>query len=68
MSSLGEVEHKIDSHVDKCEVRYQLIHVEMQTCNARLKRIEQIGFAVIGGAFTTAIAIVLLLLQIITKV
>jgi len=68
MSSLGEVEHKIDSHVDKCEVRYQLIHIEMTSVNARLKRIEQIGLAVAGGAFTTGLAIILLLLQIITKV
>ena len=68
MSSLVEVEHKIDNHVDKCEVRYQLIHIEMQTCNARLKRMEQIGLAVAGGAFTTGVAILLLLIQIITKV
>lgn len=68
MTTINEVENKIDSHVDKCEVRYQLIHIEMQTCNARLKRIEQIGLAVAGGAFTTGLAIIMLLIQIITKV
>jgi hypothetical protein len=68
MTTINEVEHKIDSHIDKCEVRYQLIHIEMTSVNARLKRIEQIGLAVAGGAFTTGLAIILLLIQIITKV
>jgi hypothetical protein len=60
MSSIGEVEHKIDSHVDKCELRYQAIQVEMRACNARLKRIEEIGIAATG-------AIILLLIHIILK-
>ena len=60
MSSLGEVEHKIDSHVDKCELRYQAIQVEMRSCNARLKRIEEIGIGATG-------AIILLLIHIILK-
>mgnify|MGYP003652496855 FL=1 len=68
MTTISEVEHKIDSHVDKCELRYQSIQVEMRMCNARLKRMEQIGIAVAGGAVTTAIAIIMLLIQIITKV
>jgi len=60
MSSLGEVEHKIDSHIDKCELRYQAIQVEMRACNARLKRIEEIGIGATG-------AIILLLIHIILK-
>ena len=68
MTTINEVEHKIDSHVDKCELRYQAIQVELRMCNARLKRMEQIGIAVAGGAVTTAIAIIMLLIQIITKV
>ena len=60
MSSIGEVEHKIDSHIDKCELRYQAIQVEMRACNARLKRIEEIGIGATG-------AIILLLIHIILK-
>lgn len=67
MTTINEVEHKIDSHVDKCELRYQAIQVEMRMCNARLKKIEQIGLAVAGGAFTTGVAIIMLLIQIIAK-
>ena len=60
MTTINEVEHKIDSHVDKCELRYQSIQVEMRACNARLKRIEEIGIAATG-------AIILLLIHIILK-
>ena len=60
MSSIGEVEHKIESHIDKCELRYQAIQVEMRACNARLKRIEEIGIGATG-------AIILLLIHIILK-
>jgi len=63
-----EVDQKIIAHVDKCEVRYQSIQLEVRSVNARLKRIESIGIAVAGGAFTTGLAIILLLIQIITKV
>jgi len=68
VTTINEVENKIDSHVDKCELRYQAIQVEMRSCNARLKRIEQTGLLVAGGAFTTGVAIIMLLIQIITKV
>jgi hypothetical protein len=68
MTTINEVEHKIDSHVDKCELRYQAIQVEMRSVNARLKKIEQTGLLVAGGAFTTGVAIIMLLIQIITKV
>ena len=60
MSSLVEVENKIDSHVDKCELRYQAIQQEMRSANARLKRIEEIGITAAG-------AIILLLLHLIIK-
>ena len=60
MTTINEVEHKIDSHVDKCELRYQSIQVEMRACNARLKRIEEIGISATG-------AIILLLIHIILK-
>jgi hypothetical protein len=67
VTTINEVEHKIDSHVDKCELRYQAIQVEMRMCNARLKKIEQTGLMVAGGAFTTGVAIIMLLIQIIAK-
>lgn len=60
MSSLVEVDLKIEGHIDKCELRYQSIQVEMRACNARLKRIEEIGIAATG-------AIILLLIHIILK-
>jgi hypothetical protein len=68
MTTVNEVDIKIESHIDKCELRYQAIQVEMRMCNARLKKIEQTGLAVAGGAFTTGVAIIMLLIQIITKV
>ena len=68
MATVNEVDLKIDAHVDKCEVRYQAIQVEMRSVNARLKRIEQTGLAVAGGAFTTGLAIIMLLIQIVVKV
>ena len=60
MTTINEVEHKIDGHIDKCELRYQAIQVEMRACNARLKRIEEIGIASAG-------AIILLLIHLVTK-
>jgi hypothetical protein len=67
VTTINEVEHKIDSHVDKCELRYQAIQVEMRMCNDRLKKIEQTGLMVAGVAFTTGVAIIMLLIQIIAK-
>jgi len=60
MTTVNEVDLKIESHIDKCELRYQAIQVEMRACNARLKRIEEIGIAATG-------AIILLLIHIILK-
>jgi len=47
MTTVTEVEAKIDAHVDVCAVRYEGIEREMRGVNARLKRIEAI---MIGGA------------------
>lgn len=55
-----EVDLKINAHVDKCEVRYQSIQIEVRSVNARLKRIEEIGIAATG-------AIILLLIHIVLK-
>ena len=60
MTTILEVDYKIESHIDKCELRYQAIQQEMRSANARLKRIEEIGIAAAG-------AIILLLLHLITK-
>ena len=60
MTTVNEVDIKIESHIDKCELRYQSIHIERRACNARLKRIEEIGIAATG-------AIILLLIHIILK-
>lgn len=67
MTTVNEVDMKIEGHIDKCELRYQSIQVEMRMCNARLKKIEQTGLMVAGGAFTTGVAIIMLLIQIIAK-
>ena len=58
--SITDVEHKIDSHVDICAVRYEGIEREMRGVNARLKRLEGM---LIGGAG----AIILLLVHLITR-
>jgi len=47
VSTVNEVEAKVDAHVDICAVRYEGIEREMRGMNARLKRIEAI---MIGGA------------------
>jgi hypothetical protein len=68
MATVNEVDMKIEGHIDKCELRYQSIHTEMRSVNARLKKIEQTGLLVAGGAFTTGVAIIMLLIQIVVKV
>ena len=60
MSTVNEVEAKIDAHVDVCAVRYEGIEREMRGVNARLKRLEAI---LIGAAG----AIILLLAHLATK-
>ena len=60
MTSINEVEHKIDSHIDICAVRYESIEKEMRAVNARLKRLE----TVMMGATAFIIG---LLIHLITK-
>jgi len=60
VSTVNEVEAKVDAHVDICAVRYEGIEVQMRGMNARLKRIEAI---MIGGAG----AIILLLAHLALK-
>ena len=60
MTTLIEVDLKINSHVDICAVRYEGIEREMRGVNARLKRLEGM---LIGGAGS----IILLLIHLITR-
>ena len=60
MSSLTEVEAKVDSHIDVCAVRYEGIAEQMRGINARLKRIEQMTMTVAG-------AVILFLLGLVVK-
>ena len=53
MATSNELDIRITSHVDVCEIRYEAI-------NARLKRIESIGISAAGF-------IIALLLHLITK-
>ena len=49
MSTVNEVEAKVDAHVDICAVRYEGIEREMRGVNARLKRIEAIMIGCAGA-------------------
>ena len=60
MTTVNEVEAKVDAHVDICAVRYEGIEREMRGMNARLKRIEAIFIGSAG-------AIILLLTHLATK-
>ena len=60
MTTVNEVEAKVDAHVDICAVRYEGIEREMRGMNARLKRIEAIFIGSAG-------AIILLLAHLATK-
>ena len=60
MVTLAEVDHKIDSHVDICAVRYEGIEKETRGIHARIKRLEQI--LITGGG-----AIIMMLLSILMK-
>lgn len=55
MTTVTEVEAKIDAHVDVCAVRYEGIEREMRGVNARLKRIEAI-FITCAGAIILLLA------------
>lgn len=58
MSSLIEVEAKVDSHIDVCAVRYEGISEQMRGINARLKRIEQMLMTAAGSVILLLIGIV----------
>ena len=60
MTTVNEVDAKVDAHVDICAVRYEGIEREMRGMNARLKRIEAIFIGSAG-------AIILLLTHLATK-
>jgi hypothetical protein len=49
VTTISEVEIKIDAHVDVCAVRYEGIEREMRGVNARLKRLEAILIASAGA-------------------
>ena len=59
MSTITEVEAKVDSHIDVCAVRYEGIATEMRSVNARLKRIEQIFIATAGFIIALLLGLVL---------
>lgn len=60
MTTVNEVDRKIDSHIDICAVRYESIEKEMRAVNARLKRLETVMMS--ATAF-----IIALLIHLITK-
>jgi hypothetical protein len=59
MSTITEVEAKVDSHIDVCAVRYEGIATEMRGVNARLKRIEQVFIATAGFIIALLLGLVL---------
>jgi hypothetical protein len=59
MATVGEVNAKIDAHVDVCAVRYQGIEDQMRAVNARLKRMEQIMISCAGAIMILLVGIVL---------
>lgn len=71
MTTVNDVEAKIDGHIDICALRYEGIgkelknlddrlEREMRAVNARLKRLEQVGMSAAG-------AIILLLVHLVTR-
>jgi len=60
MTTIIEVDHKIDSHIDVCAIRYESIEREMRGVNARLKRLEGILIGCAG-------AIILLLINLMMR-
>jgi hypothetical protein len=71
VTTVNDVEAKIDGHIDICALRYEGIgkelknlddrlEREMRAVNARLKRLEQVGLSVAG-------AIILLLVHLVTR-
>ena len=60
MTTINEVDLKVDAHVDICAIRYEGIEREMRGVNARLKRLEGILIGCAG-------AIILLLLNLMMR-
>jgi len=59
MTTLSEVDHKVDSHIDVCAVRYESIEKEMRGVNARIKRLEQIFITGAGAIIGLLVTIIL---------
>jgi len=59
MATLSEVDHKIDSHIDVCAVRYESIEKEMRGVHARIKRLEQIFITGAGAIIALLVTIIL---------
>ena len=60
MTTINEVDLKVDAHVDICAIRYEGIEREMRGVNARLKRLEGILIGCAGS-------IILLLLNLMMR-
>ena len=60
MTTLTEVDLKVNAHVDVCAIRYEGIEREMRGVNARLKRLEGILIGCAGS-------IILLLLNLMMR-
>ena len=60
MTTITEVDLKVDAHVDICAIRYEGIEREIRGVNARLKRLEGILIGCAG-------AIILLLLNLMMR-
>ena len=59
MTTVTEVDNKIESHIDLCALRYEGIEKEMRGANARLKRIETLFITGLGAIFMTLLSLVL---------
>jgi hypothetical protein len=60
MSTVDQVNAKIDAHVDVCAVRYEGIEREARGIHARIKRLEQI--LITGGG-----AVIMMLVTVLMK-
>jgi hypothetical protein len=59
MTTIQDVESKVDNHIDVCAVRYEGIATEMRGVNARLKRIEQIFIGTAGFIIALLLGLVI---------
>ena len=49
MTTISEVDHDIQTHIEVCAIRYEGILNQIDGVNARLKRIEQIMIGCAGA-------------------